>query len=155
LNVSVQASLNENLGGTIESLLMECPVVATRVGGMVDSVRDGETGVLVNPASSEDLARGILQLLRDPERARSLGRAGRRLMLEDFTLAATVRKLNALYIRCLQPGRDSPRKYRLWMSGCRLLMSLPIAAYLVTRWTIQTIVFRGVDAIRGAVDHAQ
>ncbi|MFN8517350.1 MAG: glycosyltransferase, partial [Chloroflexia bacterium] len=33
LDVAVQPSLNENLGGTIESLLMECPLVATRVGG--------------------------------------------------------------------------------------------------------------------------
>src|ERR1019366_4786179 len=33
-DVAVQCSLTENLGGTIEALLMECPVVATRVGGM-------------------------------------------------------------------------------------------------------------------------
>src|SRR5262249_11927114 len=50
IDVSVQPSLSENLGGTIESLLMECPTVATHVGGMIDSVLDGETGILVNPA---------------------------------------------------------------------------------------------------------
>ena len=65
LDVSVQASLNENLGGTIESLLMARPTVATRVGGMVDSVIDGRTGILVRPGDPEDLARGIVELLRD------------------------------------------------------------------------------------------
>ena len=49
INISVQASLSENLGGTIESLLLERPLVATRVGGMVDSVHDGVTGLLVPP----------------------------------------------------------------------------------------------------------
>jgi glycosyltransferase involved in cell wall biosynthesis len=77
LDVSVQASLNENLGGTIESLLMQCPTVATRVGGLTDSVVDGVTGVLPSPADPADLARGILRLLRDPKRARALGEAGR------------------------------------------------------------------------------
>ena len=43
-DVAVQCSLLENLGGTIESLLMERPTIATRVGGMPESVRDGETG---------------------------------------------------------------------------------------------------------------
>ena len=43
LDATVQASLSENLGGTIEGLLMDTPMVATRVGGLIDSVVDGET----------------------------------------------------------------------------------------------------------------
>ena len=45
LDVALQASLSENLGGTIEGLLMETPMVASRVGGLTDSVIDGKTGV--------------------------------------------------------------------------------------------------------------
>src|SRR5205814_808808 len=93
LDVSVQPSLNENLGGTIESLLMECPTVATRVGGLTESVVDGETGVSVNPGDPADLARGILSLLRDPQAARTLGKVGRARMLARFTLQRTVADL--------------------------------------------------------------
>lgn len=99
LDVSVQASLNDNLGGTVESLLMACPTVATRVGGMVDSVIDGKTGLLANPGDPEDLARAIVEMLRDRERARRLGQAGREWMLERFTLDTTVNELATLYRR--------------------------------------------------------
>lgn len=99
IDVSVQASLNENLGGIVESLLMARPTVATRVGGMVDAIIDGETGVLVEPSNPADLARGIRDLLRAPEHARSLGKAGRALMLARFTLEVTAPRLAALYAR--------------------------------------------------------
>src|SRR5207249_5445276 len=35
-DVAVQASLNDNLGGTLEALMLECPVVATRIGGFTE-----------------------------------------------------------------------------------------------------------------------
>lgn len=111
IDVSVQASLNENLGGIVESLLMARPTVATRVGGMVDGVIDGQTGVLVEPSNPPDLARGICELLRAPERARALGEAGRALMLERFTLEATAPGLAALYAR--QRAAAPARSWRL------------------------------------------
>jgi len=132
LDVSVQASVNENLGGTIESLLMARPTVATRVGGMVDSVLDGETGILVNPEDPEDLARGICDLLRDPERGAALGRAGRARMLSGFTLTTTVPRLHDLYCR---QRAEAPGAWRLWVSACRLLLggllALPMFARMV------------------------
>jgi glycosyltransferase involved in cell wall biosynthesis len=148
LDVSVQPSLNENLGGTIESLLMERPLVATRVGGMVDSVRDGETGVLVEPANSDELARGILQLLRDPERAHRLARAGRNLMLERFTLSRTLRDLSELYHRLLERDGDARRKYRLWVSCYRLVALAPVSALLALRMILELFTLRLWDAIR-------
>jgi glycosyltransferase involved in cell wall biosynthesis len=128
IDVSVQASLNENLGGTLESLFMERPLVATRVGGMVDSVRDGETGVLVEPDSPADLARGILELLRDPRRAQALGRAGRRLMLERFTLGRTADELAQLYT-----SRVRTSAYRPIRTAARAVQAVPIGAYLGAR----------------------
>mgnify|MGYP000231561406 CR=1 FL=1 len=71
--------------------------VATRTGGLVDSVIDGETGVLVQPRDPADFARGIVSLLRDREAARALGERGRALMLEKFTLRKTAEDLHALY----------------------------------------------------------
>jgi glycosyltransferase involved in cell wall biosynthesis len=120
LDVSVQASVNENLGGTVESLLMARPTVATRIGGMVDAVIDGETGILVRPSDPADLARGILELLRDPDRAAALGKAGRERMLAGFTLSTTVPALASLYRRQLQ---EAPGAWRLGKGASRLLLA--------------------------------
>jgi hypothetical protein len=131
LDVAVQASLSENLGGTIEGLLMECPMVVTRVGGMPDAVRDGETGVLVNPADPEDLARGIIQQLHDPEKARAMAIAGRKLMLARFTLNRTVADLAELYDQLLNTRRRKP--HNLMVSLERLLVAVPVFSYLAFR----------------------
>jgi glycosyltransferase involved in cell wall biosynthesis len=133
VDVAVQASLNENLGGTMEALLMECPMVVTRVGGMVDAVRDKETGVVVEPSNPDDLARGILQLLRDPEKARALGRAGRELMLERFTLSRAASDLNELYRSQLSRAEEKRTHYNPLVSLLRLFAFIPVLAYLTFR----------------------
>jgi glycosyltransferase involved in cell wall biosynthesis len=120
LDISVQSSLSENLGGTIEALLMECPTVVTRVGGLVDTVIDGKTGVQVNPADERDLARGILQLLRNPQEARLLGKAGRNYMLEKFTLDTTTHKLHSLYQINFKPSKPSYRLFKTVIRGIAL-----------------------------------
>lgn len=133
VNVAVQASLSENLGGTIEGLLMEVPMVVTRVGGMVDTVRDGETGILVDPDRPRDLARGILGLLRDPERARALARNGRTFMLERFSLERTVSELHALYSRRLADVSGRQRGYGSLVSLWRSALALPVGLYCQLR----------------------
>ncbi len=99
LDVAVQCSLTEGLGGTIEALLMERPTVATRVGGMSEAVRHEETGILVPPADAPALAAAIERLLADRSKAQRLARAGRALMLERFTLSKTGSDLASLYLR--------------------------------------------------------
>ena len=133
LNVAVQASLSENLGGTTEALLMECPLVATRVGGMVDTVKDGETGVLVNASDPSDLARGIIQLLSDPQRAHALGTAGRKAMLERFTLDHTVSELANLYERLLAKENERRMIFYPLAVVWRLLLAAPVFAYVAFR----------------------
>ena len=130
-DVAVQASLNDNPAGTIESLLMECPTVVTRVGGLVDTVRDGETGLQANPNDPRDLARCIVEMLREPARAREMGRAGRRLMLERFTLSRTTRDLHELYVRLR--GRQARRYYDPARSLLRALVAAPVLAYMSAR----------------------
>jgi glycosyltransferase involved in cell wall biosynthesis len=90
LDVSVQASLSENYGGTIESLLMERPTVATAAGGMPEIVIDEETGLLVPIRDPEALAAAILRMVEDPELARRLGENGRARMLERHTIQHTI-----------------------------------------------------------------
>jgi glycosyltransferase involved in cell wall biosynthesis len=133
-DVAVQSSLHDNPAGTIEALLMECPTVVTRVGGLVDTVREGETGLQANPSDPPDLARCIIRMLRERERARALGRAGRKLMLERFTLSRTVKDLHDLYSRLR--GEKTRRFYNPVRSLLRAAVAAPLVAYMALRLTL-------------------
>lgn len=133
VDVAVQPSRNECCGGVLESLLMECPTVATRVGGMPEIVIDGKTGVLVEPANPKDLARGICSLLDDRTRGRSLARAGRTHVLAVATLTKTVSDLDSIYREFLFQGGRRRRGYRLWVSALRFPVVVLVSAYLCWR----------------------
>jgi len=61
----------------IEAMAAGTPVIAANRGGPRDIVRDGETGLLVDPTDEETLASAIRSLLQNPDRARALAEAGR------------------------------------------------------------------------------
>jgi len=130
-DVAVQSSLSENLGGTTEALLMECPLVVTRVGGMIDNVVDGETGVVVNPSDPPSLAGGILRLLRDPAAARQYGAAGRRRVSGRVTLQRVGEALDALYRDQI---RRHPRGYRPAVSAARRVAGSVLCMLIMLRY---------------------
>lgn len=70
----------------LEAMEHSKPVVATCFGGSREVVRDGETGFIANPFDVPAFAGRIAELLRDPDRARAMGAAGHRRMLEFFTI---------------------------------------------------------------------
>lgn len=97
LDIAVQCSLTEGLGGTLEALFMARPTIATRVGGMPEAVRHEETGLLVPPADAEALAAAIERMLTNRDEAARFGAAGRALMLSRFTLERTGADFAAIY----------------------------------------------------------
>jgi phosphatidylinositol alpha-1,6-mannosyltransferase len=60
----------------LEAAARGLPVVAGAVGGALDAVADGETGLLVDPTSAEAVADALVTLLSNPGHARTLGIAG-------------------------------------------------------------------------------
>ena len=76
---------------------MGIPVVATSVGGMRYSVKDGETGILVPPQNPIVLAEKLEWLLKEPDRASYLGHNGRQYFLERFTMDRMVADTANLY----------------------------------------------------------
>ena len=74
------------------------PVVSTSVGGVPGQVVEGETGLLVERRNPALLAEALGSLLLDPERARAMGEAGRRRRRELFTVDATTRAVEKLYL---------------------------------------------------------
>jgi len=81
----------------LEAMACETAVVATHVGGIPEIVVEGETGFLVGPTDAAELAERVNSLLRDPELAARMGRAGRRRVLDRFSWTVIAERTVALY----------------------------------------------------------
>lgn len=77
----------------IEAMSYELPVVGFGVGGIVESVADGVTGILNQPGNTEDMGRAILKLIEDPKLRKSMGRAGRKRVRSDFSADVIAHKI--------------------------------------------------------------
>ncbi|MFH1367775.1 MAG: glycosyltransferase family 4 protein [Elusimicrobiota bacterium] len=78
MDIYVQPSLNEGMGKTIvQACALGLPVIASRVQGIPDIIKDEETGMLVPPANPEALAEKIQELINDPAKRKKLGESGR------------------------------------------------------------------------------
>jgi glycosyltransferase involved in cell wall biosynthesis len=62
----------------LEAAACGLPVIAARTGGIPDAVREGETGVLVDPGDLGQVEAAVSRVLDDPALASRLGQAGRR-----------------------------------------------------------------------------
>jgi glycosyltransferase involved in cell wall biosynthesis len=73
-------SLHEGMGSTLlDAMAFALPIVATSVGGIVDLIRDGQNGILIEPSRPDALRDAVARLHDDPALARRLGDAGRRV----------------------------------------------------------------------------
>jgi starch synthase len=104
-------SIYEPLGiVNLEAMACEAAVVASATGGIVEVVREGETGLLValaqapgsiDPIDPNGFARAFADrvnaLIADPARAREMGRAGRRRAIEHFAWPAIAAETVAVY----------------------------------------------------------
>jgi glycosyltransferase involved in cell wall biosynthesis len=82
------------------------PIVASAVGGIPETVRDGIDGQLVSPADPDALAASVIRLARDPALWARLADAGRRRVEETFRLDASVRRIEAIYADALDLAPD-------------------------------------------------
>lgn len=81
----------------LEAMMAGTPVVATKLGGIVDAVRDGETGILVDERTPGQIAAAVLRLCRDAELRCRLVSSGHRLVAERFTRRASSERFSDLY----------------------------------------------------------
>lgn len=85
----------------LEAMRAGLPVVATDVGGISESVRHGQTGLLVRPGDVEGLREGLARVIADPALRMALGDEGRRLWAAHFTAAAMAARTLEVYERAL------------------------------------------------------
>lgn len=82
------------------------PIVASAVGGTVEIVRDGETGLTVPPADPKALARALGRLIADPGLAQRVARAGRDLAERHLRFDARMAETLAVYEKALAHARS-------------------------------------------------
>ena len=103
VDIVVVPSLYEGLGvAALEAMAAGKPVVASRVGGLAESVVDGQTGVLIEARNPLALADAIQKLVQDPMLALEMGRKGRIRALQNFGLEQMAEKNEAFYYELLE-----------------------------------------------------
>jgi glycosyltransferase involved in cell wall biosynthesis len=92
----------------LEAMACGVPVVATAVGGLIDTVVPGRTGLLVPPRCPDQLAAAFARLLADPDRRARMGAAGRARVVAAYDWREVARKTEINYgriVRTAAPGR--------------------------------------------------
>ncbi len=108
LDVFAMPSLSEGLGvALLEAMACGLPSVASRVGGIVDTVDDGRTGMLVAPADAPALAGALAHLSAEAAALAAMGAAARAMAVERFSMASMARRTVELYRACLQTGASA------------------------------------------------
>jgi glycosyltransferase involved in cell wall biosynthesis len=100
----------------IEAMAAGLPVIACAVGGLLDLVDNGRTGVLVPPANPDALAAALGSLSEQPERARAMGAAARRTIQERYSFGRMVASFEDLYCSG-QRGRMPARTHQAEAAG--------------------------------------
>jgi|GEM_PF-1548857 len=99
-DIYVQPSVTESLCvAVMEAMSMALPVVASRVGGIPETVLNGKTGFLVPPAKPQALADSLATLIEDQKLRQRMGQAGRIRIIENFSLKHEVAGWLDLYSR--------------------------------------------------------
>jgi glycosyltransferase involved in cell wall biosynthesis len=103
----VMPSVTEGLGTSLlDAMACARPIIASRVGGIPEVVRHGETGLLVPPKDPRDLAAAIIRLLLDPPLAGRLAAAGLARVRERFSLERMVTGTLAVYEALALAGKN-------------------------------------------------
>ena len=104
-DLAAMPSVMETFGiAALEAMARARPVVATRVGGLPEVVRDGATGLLVEPDPARlagALAEAFDRLLARPAERELMGRNGREVVRAHFTLDKMAGRFEAVYARAL------------------------------------------------------
>ena len=97
-DIVVVPNLRGGLGSTaLEAMSLGKPVVATAAGEILHIIQDRKTGLLVPEGDVAALTARILELIRNPELAQSLGQAARNFVVEHFALAPMVEATREFY----------------------------------------------------------
>jgi len=109
-DVFVMPSLAEGLGvSLLEAMACGLPAAAARVGGILDAVAEGLTGLMFEPTDTQALTRILSSLLRDEPARLAMGAAARARAVDSFSIETMARRTVELYRACLHTGSSTRR----------------------------------------------
>lgn len=98
MDVFVLPSLEEGMPQSLlQALATERAVVASSVGGVPEVILNGETGLLVPPRDPIALAHQVEWLLREPDQGKTMGQAGRQVIVRNYSVESMLAKTEELY----------------------------------------------------------
>ena len=104
-DLALLTSRSEGLSNTIlEAMACGLPVLATDVGGNAELVNDGETGYLLPVHEADPIAARVTKLLQDIPLAEKMGRRGREILEERYSLESLVERAGRYYERVIHGG---------------------------------------------------
>lgn len=83
----------------IEALAHQRPAISTRVSGIPELIRDGETGLMTDPGDVEALRQALVTLHDQPDRALALAKAGRAHVADEFDLRRNAARQLEMFAR--------------------------------------------------------
>jgi L-malate glycosyltransferase len=81
----------------LESMAVQNPIIASRVGGIPEVVKDTVTGELIDPQNPMDMAQDMIMLARNPENSRSMGMLGHTRWRSNFSPIPVIEGYEAVY----------------------------------------------------------
>ncbi len=96
----------------LQAMATKVPVVATDVGGIVDVLIDGETGILIKPGSPDEIVRGIRGCLDNRDRALRMTERARLLVEKEYTLEVMMDRILKLYNDLINKKRRTEDDHR-------------------------------------------
>lgn len=101
-DVVVLPSFYEPFGNvTVEAMACGKPVVGSCIGGMLDTIVDGETGLYVQPGNSDQIANSLIKILTNDKLREELGRNARKRTLTHFSYSVVIKRVEKLYLDSL------------------------------------------------------
>ncbi|MCK9186700.1 glycosyltransferase family 4 protein [Candidatus Gracilibacteria bacterium] len=101
-NIFVLPSRREAFGlVNLEAMITPLPVIASKVGGIPEIIKDGETGILVEPENEKELAQALEALISDPKLREKMAEKGFLRVKENFSAQKMAEKYEKLYAKLL------------------------------------------------------
>jgi len=118
LDLFVLPSLNEGMGrALLEAMAAGLPCIATRVGGVVDLIEEGRTGMLVPAKNPEALSVAIRELMDHQEKRDSLGHRAKEWVDDSYGREHMVDRLAALYDQVVKEKETEWKGGPRWTSS--------------------------------------
>jgi len=110
MDIFVMPSYSEGLcRALLEAMAAGLPVIASKVGGMLELVRHEENGLLIPARDPSALAQALIRMLANPEWARSMGKKAQDYVRRHFSMECMARQINQIYDELVK--KKLPRLY--------------------------------------------